>query len=154
MVLKPLETLEQALKQNDNRVSCDFWENIYNGIGRRSYSTFKSVPFSEIELSFDKYCDRILKKNNLGLMKIFRAIRFLGFFQPVNIFIPDKKFTVQVDYVEKRLVRTNQAAHLSVESEPLHFLFNNTFGFDTLTVNGCFEEGQGRLYPSFKVISN
>ena len=46
VVLKPLETLEQALKQNDNRVSCDFWENIYNGIGRRSYSTFKSVPFS------------------------------------------------------------------------------------------------------------
>ena len=30
---------------------------------------------------------------------------------------------------------------ISLESKSLDFIFNNTFGFDTLTVNGCFEEG-------------
>ena len=29
-----------------------------------------------------------------------------------------------------------------LNSESLNFLFNNSFGFDTLTVNGCFEEGR------------
>ena len=29
---------------------------------------------------------------------------------------------------------------ISMESESLHFLLNNPYGFDTLTVNGCFEE--------------
>ena len=28
-----------------------------------------------------------------------------------------------------------------MNSEVLHFLFKNSFGFDTMTVNGCFEEG-------------
>ena len=31
---------------------------------------------------------------------------------------------------------------LSMKSESLDFIFKNSFGFDTLTVNGCFEEEQ------------
>jgi hypothetical protein len=31
---------------------------------------------------------------------------------------------------------------ICLNSESLNFLFNNSFGFDTLTVNGCFEEGR------------
>ena len=31
---------------------------------------------------------------------------------------------------------------LSMKSESLNFIFKNSFGFDTLTVNGCFEEVQ------------
>ena len=29
---------------------------------------------------------------------------------------------------------------IQMRSESLAFIFKNTFGFDTLTVNGCFEE--------------
>ena len=29
-----------------------------------------------------------------------------------------------------------------MNSAPLEFIFKNSFGFDTLTENGCFEEGR------------
>ena len=35
---------------------------------------------------------------------------------------------------------TDDLPDISMSSESLAFIFNNTFGFDTLTVNGCFEE--------------
>ena len=31
---------------------------------------------------------------------------------------------------------------ICLKSESLNFIFSNSFGFDTLTVNGCFEEGK------------
>ena len=35
---------------------------------------------------------------------------------------------------------TNDKPMIQMRSESLAFIFKNTFGFDTLTVNGCFEE--------------
>ena len=45
-----------------------------------------------------------------------------------------------MDLFSKELTTTSNKAHLSMQSESFNFLMNNTFGFDTLTVNGCFEE--------------
>ena len=37
-----------------------------------------------------------------------------------------------------------------MHSESLHFIFKNDFGFDTLTVNGCFESTKDGFIKSTK----
>lgn len=45
-----------------------------------------------------------------------------------------------MDIFKEDLEILDTAGHLIMSSESLDFIFLNTFGFDTLTVNGCFEE--------------
>ena len=45
-----------------------------------------------------------------------------------------------LDLFHEKLSVTNSEPEISMSSESLNFIFKNTFGFDTLTVNGCFEE--------------
>jgi UDP-MurNAc hydroxylase len=43
---------------------------------------------------------------------------------------------------------------LILKSDSLNFIFNNNFGFDTLTINGCFEEGmQGGFIEASKSLA-
>lgn len=48
----------------------------------------------------------------------------------------------QIDPARGSLTKTDAEADLVMHSESLHFLFSNSFGFDTLTVNGTFEEAR------------
>jgi hypothetical protein len=47
-----------------------------------------------------------------------------------------------MDIFSKHLSQTNSKPDLTMPSASLHFLLKNSFGFDTLTVNGCFEEAR------------
>ena len=42
----------------------------------------------------------------------------------------------------KKIKKTSKVPMIHLKSESLNFLFNNSFGYDTLTVNACFEEGK------------
>jgi hypothetical protein len=44
--------------------------------------------------------------------------------------------------VSKKIEQTTEAPMINLKSESLNFIFVNSFGFDALTVNGCFEEGK------------
>ena len=46
-----------------------------------------------------------------------------------------------LDFFSNELKNTDLEYDISLNSESLNFIFNNSFGFDTLTVNGCFETG-------------
>ncbi len=61
-------------------------------------------------------------------------------FKPVVVHLSDLKITLKFDYLTKKIESTNEGPMLSMKSESLNFLFSNSFGFDTLTVNGTFEE--------------
>ena len=74
------------------------------------------------------------------LVKIIRTLSPIRAFKAVIIHINDLDITVKFDYVTKQFLETQEMAMLSMKSESLDFIFKNSFGFDTLTVNGCFEE--------------
>lgn len=42
---------------------------------------------------------------------------------------------------------------LFMHSESLYFIFKNSFGFDTLTVNGCFEEAPKGFVAATKTLA-
>ena len=62
--------------------------------------------------------------------------------------------TVTLDFLSDGLHKTDADPLLKMQSESLSFLLRNTFGFDTLTVNGCFEEMQnGGFVRSAKTLA-
>jgi len=80
--------------------------------------------------------------NSLGLMKFCRALSPVRIFHPVYIHLSDLDIVVEFDYVNAIFRVSEKSAQLSMCSESLWFIFKNTYGFNTLTVNGCFEEVQ------------
>ena len=125
------ETLNEADAIN-------FWKEKYSKIS--PLNKYDTIELNILKKSFLKYCERIEKNNNLTLIKILRKITPVRAFDPVIIYLEDLKAKVSFDYVKKRFFQTDADPMLSMKSESLDFIFNNSFGFDTLTVNGCFEE--------------
>ena len=73
-------------------------------------------------------------------MELVRKLSPISAFKPLIIQINDLDIVVKLDIFKNSLEMSDSKPHLSMSSESLNFIFNNTFGFDTLTVNGCFEE--------------
>ena len=53
-----------------------------------------------------------------------------------------KQIVLKFDLFSKKLNISQANPDVSMSSESLDFIMKNTFGFDTLTVNACFEEMQ------------
>ena len=102
---------------------------------------YPTIGLEDLKKSFDSYCKRIHKDNNISLMKLMRFLSPISVFKPVSINVTDLGVCLEIDYVSKVFRQTNNPSMLSMRSESLNFIFRNSFGFDTLTVNG-FEEDQ------------
>ena len=88
-----------------------------------------------------------------------RLIHFLSpikAFQPITIYLDDLKKAVLINIFSDQLVESKnlESPDLIMSSEQLSFILKNSFGFDSLTVNGCFEEGQsGGFTKSAKTLA-
>ena len=140
VVLSPNETQSlDSLEQDET--SLRFWSNQYAHIGERpglSYDT--SVSSDELASSFKLYVARVTKHNSKWFMKAVRAFSPISVLKPIRIRLFDLGETFIVDPVLGGFCSTEGNADLEMHSESLRFVFQNAFGFDTLTVNGCFEE--------------
>lgn len=142
IIMKPNDILGGEFENISINSAINFWNEKYQSIYQKKLNSFKSVSIEELFSNFRIYCNRISKKNNLWLMKVLKIISPIPILRPVIIKIIDLEFNVKFDYISKKLFKTSEEAHISMSSESLNFLFKNSFGFDTLTVNGCFEENK------------
>ena len=69
-------------------------------------------------------------------MLVVRYLSPIAAFKPINI--SDLDINVKLDPFANSLQRCNIVLGISMHSESLEFILKNTFGFDTLTVNGNF----------------
>ena len=138
IILAPEEQqLIQELKQNDN--SLKFWKTQYENINNLNYDTYdNSINFEILKQEYTKYRDKILNLNSKILIYITSKIKFLNFFQPINIFLYDHNSYYEFSLVNGFKKTENKKNDISMHSESLFFIFKNDFGYDTLTVNGCF----------------
>ena len=127
----------QAINEND---AINFWQTKYQDI--KPINHYKTLDLNLLQNSFKEYCARIEKNNNMFLIKIIRVLSPIRAFKPVVVFIDELNICVKFDYVVRQFVKTQEPAMLSMKSESLDYIFKNSFGFDTLTVNGCFEESK------------
>lgn len=137
IVMRPMDYLHDAVKNVQKAVK--FWERKYNLIDR-TIDKYESVPFDQLSSEFNTYVKRIEDNNNLKLMKFTRYLSPIKVFRPVVILLDDLQCTVRIDIIHKTIQKVELPPQLQMSSESLKFLFSNSFGFDTLTVNGCFKE--------------
>ena len=63
----------------------------------------------------------------------------MHFFQNINIKLYDHNKSYNYSIFKGLVELENSDPDVSMHSQSLAFIFKNEFGFDTLTVNGCFE---------------
>jgi L-ascorbate metabolism protein UlaG (beta-lactamase superfamily) len=92
--------------------------------------------------------------DEMPLLQLLRRLPGLGAFHPVTIRLTDLGATVSVSLVDGFSEVAGAAEDVAMHSGSLSFLFNNPFGFDTLTVNGRFEAtpaGFGKMTKSLAI---
>jgi UDP-MurNAc hydroxylase len=112
-----------------------------------------SVPLETLSGEFSAYRERVFKQNSKTLISLLRRLPGLGAFHPVTVRLTDLGIKVSVSVVDG-LAEAAGPEDVAMHSGSLSFLFNNPFGFDTLTVNGRFEatpEGFGKMTKSLAI---
>ena len=143
IVMQPYDTLGSEEHKINISKACDFWDEKYKALQNKlvRINSFPSIKVESLKENFHLYSKRFNKDNNFYLMFLLRYISPISIFKPVKIYLEDLNQGFFVDPLMGRFCEINEPCHLKMQSASLEFLFKNTFGFDTLTVNGCFNEG-------------
>ena len=137
------------LKQKQD--SIDFWKNKYDQIENLSVDEFtNTVDFEILHKDYENYKKKIYELNSKILIYIASKVKFLKFFQPINIFLLDHNKNYEFSLINGFQHKDNTTSDIKMHSESLQFIFKNDFGFDTLTVNGCFESTKEGFIKSTK----
>ena len=142
IILKPNGIFSGNDEADSNTRAIDFWSQKYAEIEQKKLNVYDTVNEELICESFKRYCDRIAIKNNMTFIATIRSISPIPIFNAVVVKVLDLSITLKFDYVAKKIEQTAEVPMSCLQSESLNYLFNNSFGFDTLTVNACFEEGR------------
>ena len=140
------------LKQNR---SLAFWKNKFNLTEKNlEIDEYKlSIGLEELNLSFEKYKNKIFKKNSKFLINLLNNIYFLNIFQDINIYLEDHKKNYNFSIFKGLRETSNSSNDISMHSDSLLFIFKNEFGFDTLTVNGCFQTKSSQFSKVTKTLA-
>lgn len=157
LFLRPLESISLdcgELSQDSN--SLFFWQNLFEDNDNKLFVAYKeSYSYQNMQELYGSYCSRIYAKNSALLIRALQIISFGYFFPGVKIFLIDQKITIAIDLPARKIHLTADMADISMHSSSLAYIFTNPFGFDTLTVNGNFEQlkcdGFGRLAKNFAI---
>ena len=139
-VMSPFEIFNDLDREVNNLKALEFWDAASRSLDSRVLKQYDVIDLIKIQQSFEDYKIRIFKNNTKWFIKLIRLISPIDAFKPVIIKILDLELVVKVDLFSDSLQPCNSYPDLSMSSESLYFMLNNSFGFDTLTVNGCFEE--------------
>jgi hypothetical protein len=139
-IMKPYDEFIDDYKTKKSSEAIEYWEDKYSLVSSKTLHTFDTIEKNELNTSFKKYIDRIFKKNSKFMIFLARYLSPISVFKKIVIFLDDIDETVVVDLLSNELVYKNLEPDLVMSSESFNFILNNSFGFDTLTVNGCFEE--------------
>jgi len=141
LFMAPYEKISLPKYGKQNLESLEFWKNNYSKLDISNTINFKnSFSFDNLSQLFTKYRSRIIKKNALWLIQLLSKLPMLNAFKPVSIYLEDLNLTVLIDIPSGLFSKHSMSPDISMHSESLAFIFSNPFGFDTLTVNGCFNE--------------
>ena len=133
---------QHAKKLKQNLESINFWNNKYKNIESKNCKIDKydnQIEEKELIEAYNSYKTKIFSKNSKIIIFFLSKIKFLKIFQKINIYILDKNKNYEYSIFSGLKKTNDKNADVSMHSQSLLFLFENEFGFDTLTVNGCFE---------------
>jgi UDP-MurNAc hydroxylase len=154
VILYPGETWDSGLP-HDNAGSLAAYAKVYDALSSLPLrGPGDSVPLERLQREFEAYRTGVYAKNSRFLIALLRRLPLLGAFHPVVIRLTDLNQTVSVSIVDGFAAAPAGGEDVAMHSSSLSFIFNNPFGFDTLTVNGRFEatpEGFGKMTKSLAI---
>jgi len=152
--MKPFDVFGGDNCQYNSDQAVIFWEEKYNNIHNSEKLSYDKVTKETLKISYEKFLSTLSVSNNIFFMRLVSYLPFLNLFKPLTIELDDLNEIVRIDILKKTFQTIeNSSVDLKMSSESLNFIFNNQFGFDTLTVNGCFEEvSNGGFVKSVKSI--
>ena len=140
MFLAPYQIIDLDNPIVENK-GYEFWDNIYeNKSNFKVKSVNKTYELESLNKAFDLYKERIFSKNSKSLIVLLSKLKFLQFFQPIIIKLKDLDIVIKVDIANNIFEKIDLKPDIEMYSRSLNLIFKQDFGFDTLTVNGCFEE--------------
>ena len=153
VILKPGEIQDvDCLKQN--RTSLDFWSNLMKNLHNNKTDKFdKNISLDNLNSEFLNYKKKIFKKNSLFIVKVLNKIKFLNLFQNINIYLIDHKKNYNFSIITGLAESNKGKIDIKMHSESLYFILKNEFGYDTLTVNGCFESSFDKFNKVSKTLA-
>ena len=150
--------IQKTNNLEQNQSSLDFWKEKYNDIDTK-YSKKKdkynqSINLEDLNYHFEDYKERIFKKNSKLLIFLMSKIKPMNFFQPLKIKLLDHDKIYRYSIFEGLIEDINiEKYDIKMHSQSLSFIFKNEFGFDTLTVNGCFEADHNAFVKTTKTLA-
>ncbi len=155
LFLEPYEVLNLDDPKQEMQ-SCEFWNKIYdNKINFQVTNKNKVYDFNILKDSFNTYVNRIFANNSKTLILLLSKLKALQFFQPIIIDLKDSNFIIKVDIANNIFEKVEEEPDIEMNSKSLFLIFKQDFGYDTLTVNGCFEErkknGFTKMSKSFAI---
>jgi len=149
VILRPGE-IQKVNYLKQNLASLDFWSHLVKNLHNKKKDKYeKKIPLNELNEEFLKYKKKILEKNSLFFIKILNKIKFLNLFQNIYIYLIDHKKNYKFSIFSGLIEVNDFKIDIKMHSESLYFIFKNEFGYDTLTVNACFESS----YDKFNKVS-
>jgi UDP-MurNAc hydroxylase len=140
---------------HDNAKSLADFDQVYRNLNTLPLRpTGDSVPLDQLEREFAKYREGVFRENSRALIGLLRRLPVLGAFHPVMIRLTDLDETLSVSVVDGFATVSAASPDVTMHSSSLSFIFNQPFGYDTLTVNGRFEatpEGFGKMTKSLAI---
>lgn len=139
--LRPMDT-KLFSQISFDRDAVDFWQRRFDSISNASNLFYSdSRTFADLDACFHTYCKNLFSRNSRLLMRILSIVSPVKCFQPVFIYLDDLDKCVSIDIFAKKLsLVACDHSDLSMHSDSLYFILRHEFGFDTLMVNGCFEQ--------------
>lgn len=142
--LKPNQLIDlKNFYIKDEDQGYNFWQDKFSNLNNLfiSKSQLKKIyNFDLLFIEFQNYHQRLFLKNSITILKIISKLKFLKIFQPLVINLKDINKKIKIDLLNKIFIESNEHADIEMNSRSLFLIFTQDFGFDTLTINGCFEE--------------
>ena len=135
-------------RNRENKDSINFWDK---KIDQAKVIVSQNVIPSDFTLSADKFLTRIKSRNSMLILHIIRLLSFKFIFGDVIVSISDlnEKYCVNFFKVQKISNGNYSKSNISMSAESFSFFLSETYGFDTLTVNGRFNETSKNGFRKF-----
>lgn len=140
-VMQPGDVTDGTADPDAVTAAASYWRGIYAG-AQADLMTYDSVDEAALRTSFEGWCKRVFENNSRPSMRLAQMLSPVRVLQPIVIHLDDTGQSWEVNPPRGTLTKTTAPADLTMHSESLWFLFSNSFGFDTLGVNGTFEEAR------------
>lgn len=139
-VMQPGDVFDGRPDAGQSAAAVAFWDRAYDAAFAAPKQQFDTRSAAELTAAFDAYIARVYANNSRLAMRIAARISPVRVFQPVVVECDDLGQRFEIDLPSGSFTLTDKPADLRMHSESLWFIFRNSFGFDTLAVNGCLEE--------------